>query len=64
MSLDQVHCVPGLCLAPHGVDHLLAADWSTCLQRKHRQDYPLLNRPESHDDPVPPDPERAQDAES
>ena len=58
VPLYQVHCIPGRGLAPHGVDHLLSADRPTRLQRQHRQDHPLLNRPEIYDSLVPPHPKR------
>ena len=64
MPLDQVHGIPGRRLTPYGIDHLLPTDRPTRLQRQHGQDHPLLDRPEIYDSFVPPDPKRAQDAES
>jgi hypothetical protein len=64
VPLNQVHRIPGGRLTPYGIDHLLPTNRSTSLQHQHGQDHPLLNRPEIYDSLAPPDPERAQDAES
>jgi hypothetical protein len=54
----QVHRVPGRCVAPHGIDHLLPTDRPTGLQSQHRQDHSLLNLPKLYFSLMPPDPER------
>ena len=64
VPLYQVHRVPRRCVTPYGIDHLLAADRTSRLQREYRQNYPLLNGPEIHDGPVPPGSKRPQDADS